>query len=356
MIARKRCEHSLAAILAFLLVQSWGPAAADVRQPFRAGAWSGSAYVDGKTRRFERCEATTSNSKQISITYSISRSFLWTLSFSDPSWKFSPGSRLDLVLRLNEKESLRTRAIVREAHVLEVQLEDSIGTFERLRTGGVLQVRAGGLVIDFDLRDSAEALFSLVDCARRNVSSLRSAEQRKRRPSAPSNTRSREAIREEASQLVSAIATFAQISDLRPAPMAEAAGIAADVVWKSQNVIGTVAIHDSVVEKYDEWSQSLVLAASRACQGRLFAAALPDAVDRISILRVVTICQTAEATVSIYQLGVPRPRGGRYVLGTATNGVDYGLFGRQPAGELAQKIRFVIGNVLRKLEPTRSEN
>src|SRR5215831_7769375 len=129
------------------------------------GAWSGGPQFDSRTRQFERCAASLNNGSGTTLTISIDRNFGWALGFSNPSWSFGKGHSFGLILTIGKQFQIRQHALAVGVDRLELQLDDSLTVFARLRMLPQLKATAGGMVVAFELRDSEEIMSALAQCA-----------------------------------------------------------------------------------------------------------------------------------------------------------------------------------------------
>src|SRR5262250_1112216 len=140
-------------------------AAAAPAGKLQIGGWSGGPQFDSRTGQFERCAASLNNGSGTTITFSIDRNFGWGLGFSNPSWSFGRGHSFGLALTIGKQFQIRQHALAVGVDRLELQLDDSLTVFARLRVLPQLKATAGGMVVAFELRDSEEIMSALAQCA-----------------------------------------------------------------------------------------------------------------------------------------------------------------------------------------------
>ena len=332
------------------VVAGAGADAAPAPAALQIGTWSGGPQFDPRTKQFERCSATQNNGSGTNITFSLDRAFTWGLGFSNPSWTFASGHSLGLILTLGKNDQLRQDARVADANRLELRLEDSMTLFARLRTTAQLRAAAGGLTFSFDMRDNHEIMSALAQCAlQRSGPPLNPKAKNPPRPSDPLKVLDRsDAVRAEASAIAQDVIAYA---DLRGAQVLTnnqtPDGVLAHAVWTAGHVTGMVsAFLPGQVAGAESLAVDLIRHAATSCQGRLFIAAMPDRIERLTVHRAFTLCQSEAATASIFQTIAPRSSGGFYLLTVMIDRVEYIGAIQGSAEEVDGRVRAVLPSVL----------
>jgi hypothetical protein len=326
---------------AILGAHSAGAAAPDA---FRIGGWSGGPHLNG-ARQLEQCRASSVNAAGTTLSYSVSRRLLWSVTFSNPAWSFSRGLSLPLKLRMGDRESQSGRAVAVDGRVLEVQADDPIGLFARLQQATALQVIAGGLAFDFQLDQGDEVLAALAQCVLRHTGMLRRRPARETGPSAADDD-------EEAMALAVEILPNAGIADARMSPSRQVAPeLRAAAAWKAGLITGAVAILRLGEEvRIEHVPGRLIEADARACPGAFFFVPELDAIDQLPVARVLVSCRTAESLTTIHYLAVARPRGGFYVLSARSTGGGIGGVLQRQTEQVDAKVRAALSGALSRLE------
>jgi hypothetical protein len=124
-------------------------------------------------------------------------------------------------------------------------------------------------------------------------------------------------------------------------------GVLAHAIWKAGHVTGMVsAFQPGQVTSAEALATDLVRYAAANCQGRLFVAAMPDRIERLTVRRAFTSCQSETATASIFHTIAPRSGGGLYLLTVMIDRVEYVGAIQGSAEDVDDKIRAVLPSVL----------
>ena len=282
----------LASCLSFLLLVSEAHSAAPAG--IRIGAWSGGPVYVGTTKQFEYCTASTTNAQGIVISYSIDRQYRWRLAFANPTWSFSQGYALNMLLRLGEKNFLRARATVNANRMLDVQTDDDLALFPALWSASMLQVTAGGLRFEFELAGSNGVFAALVDCIRQR--SVRATAK-----NVPTFVTVDAAAREEARSLAAEILSFARIRDAQILP--QVAGS-----WRAGLVTSTLdLVRVKGAEKMRDFVAHLIRDELGKCREGVFLVWALEEVDRTELGRMFVICPRSEGTTFSYLMAATRP-------------------------------------------------
>ena len=348
----------VAVFVSFLSIAfAFETALANPTKKFQIANWSGGPTFDERTKQFSDCSAETSNSRRISISYSVNRKYLWSLTFYNSDWNFSPGHSFNVNLRINDREMPNQRAVIMGTNRLKVQLINSIAFFDALRTAGKLQVHTGGLTFDFNLNASNQVLVALVKCVTQQSNRSRSSVSKNRAVKRPEANKSPAmtadpTIVAEATALATQLTTYLNIDKSQVlAPKDIPREVEGAAVWKAGAVLGTVDIFGSNSgATIDDVPSNIVDQDALKCQREFFAAAAPDLLNRSNVVRVFTTCRMASTTAFKYYLGIPRGKGGYYLLRTSTDEFESPLLIHRSAKDLDDKISAVIMTILSKFE------
>ena len=323
----------LASCLSFLLLVSEAHSAAPAG--IRIGAWSGGPVHVGTTKQFEYCTASTTNAQGIVISYSIDRQYRWRLAFANPTWSFSQGYALNMLLRLGEKNFLRARATVNANRMLDVQTDDDLALFPALWSASMLQVTAGGLRFEFELAGSNGVFAALVDCIRQR--SVRATAK-----NVPTFVTVDAAAREEARSLAAEILSFARIRDAQILP--QVAGS-----WRAGLVTSTLdLVRVKGAEKMRDFVAHLIRDELGKCREGVFLVWALEEVDRTELGRMFVICPRSEGTTFSYLMAATRPQGGHYILRSSALGGGFGGVLQQSVEEMDAKLRPAFALAVKK--------
>src|SRR5262245_50488635 len=134
---------------------------------FQIGDWVGRALINPKDKRLDRCTAQLTNPDKITMIYSLDRHYMWTFELSNPSWNFPKGAVFEVAFGTGSKSYFRQRVAALDAHLVRVQLPDTLSAFEAFRRIIRLELVAGGLTSSFDMTFINPVLTSLTRCVTR---------------------------------------------------------------------------------------------------------------------------------------------------------------------------------------------
>lgn len=323
--------------------------AATVRHAFRIETWSGGAYTDKQTRAFQRCTATTPGANGSSISYSVNGQFRWSLRLSNPAWSFIPGATQHMGIQIGDaRGAARATAIAIEKTVLELQTDDQILLFAKLRIAQKLRLIMGGLGLEFSLFGGGKVLSALTQCVlrstnyHRKLKSLNSTFENREPSTAP-------VTQKEAAALASRIIEYARVPDSKILPSQQGFVLPTDAAWRIDLVTAGVTVTEAPLSK-EQLAEAVVAKVLRACRGGFFFLSLPDAINNSPVMRVFTSCQTDEATTSSHYLIVPRPKAGHYIFAVVGAGSSFIGIAHRAADEYEARLRAVVALAINKIE------
>src|SRR5215510_6034535 len=169
----KSCRYKLClfAICAAIPALTGGlrTASAELMYNFPVGTWSAGAYTKQNTMQFNHCAASATYNSGILMSFSVSRSFAWSMAFAHPTWRLTQGQSYDIAFTVDQMSPLRARAIAIGSNMVEVPLADSTELFQRFRQGYQLRVGAAGQVFAFNLTGTSQVLPALLRCVQANL-------------------------------------------------------------------------------------------------------------------------------------------------------------------------------------------
>ena len=333
----------LGAVLAMIVgaAASGGSAqAASVRNSLNVPNWSGGAYLNERTKAFERCAATKGGGEGTSISYSVDQEYRWNVSLSNPAWNFVKGATQVVNLKIGDANVSSATAIAVDKTVLELQSLDPITFFAWFRVARQLHIGIGGLLLEFSLDGGEEVLSALTQCVLRatNFSKI----EKSRSAILDSHDSSDAAKQKEALAIVSDIISYSHMPDSKVLPAAEEFfNLTPDATWKVGLVTNHLIIFDVPIP-IASVSEALVARSSRACQRGFFFISLPDKINKLEIERTFTSCQTTETTISSHFLVIPRSKSGYYILSVVSTGSSFLPVAHRAAAEYDARLRSII--------------
>ena len=248
----------------------------------------------------------------------------------------------------DDKIAVPATAIAIENSVLELQANDPILLFAKLRIAQRMRLILGGLGLDFSLFGSDQVLSALTECLLRSTNSYRKMKSNNalfddRDPSAAL------AARKEATALVSRIIEYARVRDSKVLPSDEGFTLPADAAWQAGLVTAAVTIAEAPLPR-EQVAEAVVSNVLQACRGGFFFVSLPDTINNSPAMRVFTSCQTAETTTSGHYLILRRPKAGHYIVAVIGAGSSFFGIAHRSADEYETRLRTVIALAINKLD------
>jgi len=342
-----------AAILACVLYHmALGHSHAEGSNSIRIGNWSGGPSIQAQSRQFEGCAARSENSQGIAMSYAIDPQYRWRLVVSNPAWSFTPGYSLALVLRLDDRNYLRGRAIVSGTQTLEIRTDDELSLFSGLWSANRLQVTAGGTKFEFELFDSNEVLSALLQCV------VRQSGWSARKNAPPMPIRLDSETRAETRAIANEILAYSRIGQVQ---MSTASAVSSSqhgaTSWKSGLINSALdVLEPKGIARLADVPLRLLDQEIRKCRNRFYFAWRLEQVDRLEIARVFTVCPAPELTTFAYYLAVSRSKGGYYLLSSTTSGGGFGGVVQQQLEEMDAKLRRSFNMAVNTFEQAQPKN
>jgi hypothetical protein len=315
------------------------PASAELMYNFRVGTWSAGAYTKQDSRQFNHCAASASYNSGILMSFSVSRSFAWSMAFAHGSWRLTQGQTYDIAFTVDQMPPLRARAIAVGPNLVEVPLADSTELFQGFRQGYQLRVAAAGQVLAFNLTGTSQVLPALLRCVQANLqpSGTTTVATNPFAAPAPANSTSQRsngtgqerpaAYRAEALSLAANILGSAGIVGFQ---IAEGDNGFVDAAWRANRLFGMVRIEPK--EPPAVISAGMIAVDAAGCKSKFASGSVP-ASDNNDVPRTLTKCGEGDQGYTVFYFIVPRKAGGHYLIGTGASGAE------EPARQVESDIR-----------------
>src|SRR5262245_14667298 len=328
----------LSIICGAIVALTGGPrtASADALYEFPIGTWSAGAYSRQNSKQFNHCAAGANYNSGITMLFSVSRNFAWSMSFAHRSWRLTQGQAYDIAFTVDQMSPLRARAIAIAPNLVEVPLADSTELFQRFRQGQQLRVAAAGQVFAFNLTGTSQVLPALLRCVQANLQPSGSPTVTANPFAAPApantsptrtNSASQErpaAYRAEALSLAANILGSAGVVGFQ---IAEGGNGFADAAWRTDNLFGMVRIEPK--DPPALISATTIAVDAAGCKGKFASGSIPG--NDNDPPRMFTKCGEGDQGFTVYYFILPRKAGGHYLIGTG--GSD------EPARQVESDIR-----------------
>src|SRR2546423_7894751 len=95
-------------------------ASADTLYEFPVGTWSAGAYSKQSSRQFNHCAAAANYNSGITMLFSVSRSYAWSMSFANRAWRLTQGQTYDIAFTVDQTPPIGARAIAIGPNQVEV--------------------------------------------------------------------------------------------------------------------------------------------------------------------------------------------------------------------------------------------
>ncbi len=315
-----------------------GPALADTLYEFPVGTWSAGAYSKQSSRQFNHCAAAANYNSGITMLFSVSRSYAWSMSFANRAWRLTQGQTYDIAFTVDQTSPIGARAIAIGPNQVEVPLADSTELFQRFRQGYQLRVAAAGQVFAFNLTGTSQVLPALLRCVQANLqpagtttvaaNPFAAPTPATRQPSNAAGQGRPAAYRAEALSLAANILGSAGIVGFQ---IAEGDNGIVDAAWRADRLFGMVRIEPK--DPPALISAGMIAVDAAGCKSKFASGSIP-ASDSNDVPRMFTKCGDGDQGYTVFYFILPRKAGGHYLIGTGTSGG-----GEEPARQVESDIR-----------------
>jgi hypothetical protein len=338
MEGRMRWFMTCGAICGAILGLMGGAASADTLYEFPIGTWSAGAYSKQSSRQFNHCAAAANYNSGITMLFSVSRSYAWSMSFANRSWRLTQGQTYDIAFTVDQASPIGGRAIAIGPNQVEVPLADSTELFQRFRQGYQLRVAAAGQVFAFNLTGTSQVLPALLRCVQANLqpagTTTVAANPFATQASAPANTAATPAsqgrpaaYRAEAVSLAANILGSAGIIGFH---FVEGETGFADARWQTDRLFGMVRIEPK--EPPGLISAEAIAVDAAGCRSKFASGSIP-ASNNNDVPRMFTKCGEGDQGYTLFYFILPRKAGGHFLIGTGASGAE------EPARQVESDIR-----------------
>ena len=131
---------------------------------FEVGQWSAGAYSVAGETAFDHCAGAAKYSSGITLAFSVSNDFRWSMGFFNPKWGLTAGSTYPITFSIDGSDDYSGTATAISPKEVQVPLAPTVGLFKRFMQGDQLKVDAASEVISFDLTDTSKLLPDLLKC------------------------------------------------------------------------------------------------------------------------------------------------------------------------------------------------
>jgi len=275
-----------------------------------------------ENKQFLGCSARFSNSDGLTLVYSLSNGFVWTLELSNASWKFAKGASFTVLLRIGDLY-LSQPGIAVAAQTVRVQLRDSLQTFRTLSRAWEFDLVAGAINSHFSLAFGDRVLTDLVRCVeKREV--WRAAKGIDLNLAAPPLQEMGKAFDKEAEALNSQILreagfTAVPTGDLMPIGVRLHPNSLARV---GANLVMTSVVPAAGFSDVQSLARTVIARDMRACRGEIFAGLSFEKVQQKPTARGYMNCRTMQSGISVHYVIVNRPAGGYFLVATLFSGPE----------------------------------
>jgi hypothetical protein len=305
-------------------------ASAELLYNFKVGTWSAGAYTKQNAKQFNHCAASANYNSGILMSFSVSRTFAWSMAFAHRSWRLTQGQMYDIAFTVDQMPPLRARAVAVGPNLVEVPLADSTELFQRFRQGQQLRVAAAGQVLAFNLTGTSQVLPALLRCVQANLqpSGTTTVAANPFVAPAPANTPASQgrpaAYRAEALSLAANILGSAGVVGFQ---IAEGGNGFADAAWRTDRLFGMVRIEPK--EPPALISATTIAVDAAGCKSKFASGSIPG--NDNDPPQMFTKCGEGDQGFTVYYFVLPRKAGGHYLIGTG--GSD------EPARQVESDIR-----------------
>src|SRR3954447_4976922 len=94
------------ALIGLALIGGLRTASAELMYNFQVGTWSGGAFTKQNAKQFNHCAASANYNSGILMSFSVSRTFAWSMAFAHPSWHLTQGQTYDIAFTVDQMPPL----------------------------------------------------------------------------------------------------------------------------------------------------------------------------------------------------------------------------------------------------------
>lgn len=329
---------------------AFAPAQAQTRSigDFDVAGWRGTARANADNR-FSLCGVTRDYDSGITLLFSLSAKYRWSMGFVNPSWQLEPGRTYTITYSIDGSPPRAVSARADLPTSVLFDLPDDLELFRLFRRGNMLHATSGGLRLQFSLKGSSAALDELMRCVARNTEPARAAAP----PSTASRAEAAAPRRATSEQKLDATKVIANIlgrgtlsrfrivtsGDVQANQIAVLRN--ADVAWLGLGVAGTLYIAPAGAGTIDEIGADIIASDAKACTGRFASGALTDGESR-RVKRMFTTCNTeGQGNLHVHHILVPWHDG--TIFSIAHMGLTDGANVAAADEEFREAIKAVVG-------------
>jgi hypothetical protein len=294
----------------------------------RVANWTIGAYEqDG---RFSHCTMATPYASGITMLLSVSGNYTWRIGWTHPAWQFSQGQSVDIVEYVDGIGPFYLKATAVSKNLAITELPANAAVFDVMRKGYVMTVQAVGNAYEFNLDGTDAALTETVACVRHYVASAPPIVQRAG-PTTPSLAVPEPTIeavtaeqRLEARKVVANILAQGQMTGFRLLSSEEVSDLKSeylsksDVVWKADDVLGTLTIIPRTIGvSATDIASALVADDVRNCKGQSASGTTKDE-RNADVVRMFTACKDDKGGWEGHYTVVPLGDGSYYLFATGS--------------------------------------
>jgi len=297
--------------------------------------WYIGAYEQNS--KFSHCAMSTPYLSGITMAFSVSGDYSWRVGWGHPSWQFSKGQTVDIVVFVDGAGPFYLKATAVNKELALAELPAKAAVFDVMRKGYLMTVHAVGNVYKFNLDGTYAALTEILSCAERYSTSVASAPLAPPpavKPPAPmvppsaTKTTSPSVVsadqKLEATKMVANILAQGEMTGFRILSSREVEELkseyfsGSDVVWRAEGVVGTLRI----IPKLDGVTPRTIATAVVAddlknCKGQTASGSTKDERSE-DVIRMFTACQEGSQSTEQRYTVVPLRDGSFYLFATGS--------------------------------------
>jgi hypothetical protein len=128
------------------------------------GHWSGGAFADDNSHKFNACTASVPYQSGIIMFVSVNRGMGWTIGFRSEEWNLQPHQQIPLSISFDGQAPWSGSAIALDPHMVTVPMADDSRLITSFRGAYKMAITAAGRVYPFNLDGTSRLMISLVQC------------------------------------------------------------------------------------------------------------------------------------------------------------------------------------------------
>jgi hypothetical protein len=158
------CTLRSVLLAASLLATSVPARAAQLSAVPLYGHWTGGAFSDDNTQKFNGCTASAPYVSGITMFVTINRMMGWSIGFFSNEWSLQPRAQIPLSISFDGQSPWSGSAVALDAHMVAIPMASDSRLITSFRAAYQMGITAAGKVYSFNLDGTSRLMVSLSQC------------------------------------------------------------------------------------------------------------------------------------------------------------------------------------------------